>query len=304
MARIGIVILNYITWKETKRCIESIKEAKTKHEFAIYVVDNASPKIEELREICEKEDVTLIVNAFNIGYAAGNNVGIKRCLQDGCDYILISNNDIVFKEESIDKLCEFLSKHEECGIVAPKILDTEGNVQRCHFKKRMQYTDIWNTQTIFRFLRKRQVEKVYGTENFYKKNQELYASSGCCFMMSRRCAEEVTPLDEKTFLYEEENILGSKMEKKGWKTAYIVDAEVIHNHNQTGRLVKPFIFVCWACSEIYYCFEYLNVAKIKVWLLYLYRTVIFLLHAIKNKEFRKQWKYYCKNTQKYLKKQW
>jgi len=304
MAQIGIVILNYITWKETKRCIESIKELKTEREIAIYVVDNASPEIIDLRNVCKSAGVVLIENACNIGYAAGNNVGIKRALGDGCDYILITNNDILFKDTSLDKLCKFLDENLEYGIVAPKVLDTKGNVQRCHFRKQVSYKDIWNTQTVYRVIRKAQTDVVYGAETFYMKNQDIYAPSGCCFMMSRKCAEEVTPLDENTFLYEEENILGRRMKDRNWKTSYVSDAEVVHNHNQTGKLVKPFIFICWACSEIYYSYEYLEVSKVKVYLLYLYRTCIFLIHGIKNKEFRRQWKKYREDTKNYLNKKW
>lgn len=44
----------------------------------------------------------------NLGYAAGNNVGIKEALQDGCEWLVISNNDIVFCENAISEMALYL----------------------------------------------------------------------------------------------------------------------------------------------------------------------------------------------------
>lgn len=300
MARVGIVILNYITWQETANCIQSIKETKQKNSVKIYIVDNSSPEKENLRALCEKEQVVLIENVDNLGYAVGNNVGIKNALEDGCDYILVSNNDVLFKQGCIDYLCEYLKDNKAYGIVAPKILSPDGIIQQCHLRKMTSYSDIWNTQTIFRHFRKKQVDELYGDNAFYEKNQDIFAGSGCCFMMRRQCAEDITPLDENTFLYEEENIIGYRMRQKKWKTAYVVDSEVIHNHNQTGKLVKPFALICWACSEIYYCKKYLHKSNVLIYILYLYRTFIYLLHSIRNKKYGESWKKYRVDTKKYL----
>ena len=55
----------------------------------------------------------------------------------------------------------------------------------------------------------------WGREHDYESEVfQVYAVMGCCFMFSRKCALDVTPLDETPFLYEEELILGISMEKK------------------------------------------------------------------------------------------
>ena len=97
MGKTGVVILNYITWQQTERCIKSLKETENADELQIYVVDNASPEKGELRRVCREAQVELIENPNNSGYAAGNNVGIVKALTDGCDYIVISNNDIEYR---------------------------------------------------------------------------------------------------------------------------------------------------------------------------------------------------------------
>ena len=82
-------------------------------------------------------------------------------------------------------------------------------------------------------------------------------------MFSRKCALDVTPLDEKPFLYEEELILGISMEKAGWKTVYDPKSVVHHLHGNSTEKVKTFAYTCNICSEIYFCREYLKMKKCK-----------------------------------------
>ena len=302
MSKIGIVILNYITWQETNNCIASIQKCEGIPGAQIYVVDNASPNFLESKTLLSGENIQFIPNEKNTGYAAGNNVGIAKALEDGCDYILISNNDVLFESNSICLMRQYLESHHEYGIIAPCILDKNGEITRCHFMKKVDYKDIWTTQTIIRYWYKRATDKVYGKRESYQSERDIFAACGCCFMMSAECAKKVTPLDENTFLYEEENILGIRMEQQGIRTKYLPYSKVIHNHDQTTKLVKPFALICWSCSEIYYLSEYLSTNKWQVNLLYGYRTIIFLLHGLKNLEYRKQWGSYKEKTGKYLNK--
>ena len=302
MCKIGIVILNYITWQETNNCIASIQECEVIPKAQIYVVDNASPNFQDSKSVYFGENIHFIANKENTGYAAGNNVGIAQALEDGCDYILISNNDVLYERDSIRLMWQYLESHREYGIVAPCILDQNRNITRCHFLKKVEYKDIWATQTIIRYWYKRATDKVYGKYENYQSERDIFAACGCCFMMTAECAEKVTPLDENTFLYEEENILGIRMEQQGIKTRYLPYSKVVHNHDQTTKLVKPFALICWACSEIYYLSEYLSINSWKVRFLYGYRTIIFLLHGLKNSEYRKQWENYKEKTRNYLNK--
>ncbi len=302
MKKIGVVVLNYITWQETQKCIASIQNSRGIENIKIYVVDNASPNYKELESICHGKNVCLIQNKENTGYAAGNNVGILHALEDGCEYVLISNNDVSFETDSIYIMQQYLERHPEYGIVAPHIVDNNKKTQCCHFIKKIGYGDIWTTQTVIRFVYHKATNRVHGSEEFYQTQQDIFAAAGCCFMMSAECAGRVTPLDDTTFLYEEENILGIRMEQQGYKTRYLPQSRVIHGHDQTTRLVKPFALICWACSEIYYLAEYLRISRWKIYFLYYYRTLIFLIHGLKNPEYRKQWGNYKEKTRRFLEK--
>ena len=114
----GIVILNYNDYKTTSEMLENIKNMKVLDH--IVVVDNNSSdnSLKELDKYKSKK-IDIVANKENKGYAYGNNVGIKY-LRDNykCDYVFISNPDIIVDENTFKVLIEDL-KTKDC--VAPVI---------------------------------------------------------------------------------------------------------------------------------------------------------------------------------------
>lgn len=297
MSMIGIVILNYKNWSDTYECIKSIFET-TKENYHIYLVDNASPnKMDvEIEELIKDNRVTLIINKKNCGYAAGNNVGISMALQDKCDYILIANNDVRFYAESISNLKIYLERHKEVGIVGPKIVNIDEKVMKTNICMRTGLKEKYLIRTRAKVFFRKRYKKYFGLDRDYEHDFSVYALVGCCFMMTRRCAIDITPLDENTFLYEEEFIIGIRMAEKGYITMYHPDSVIQHLHGKSTESVKPFAFMCMICSEIYYCYMYLEAKKWQIRPLYWYRTVLYLLRCIKSKEFRQGYPKYREVT--------
>jgi GT2 family glycosyltransferase len=106
----------------------------------------------------------------------------------------------------------------------------------------------------------------------------------------------ITPLDEHTFLYEEESIIGVRMEESELKSVYFPRASVIHKHGQSTGCVKAIPYICIVQSELYYCFNYLHNKKYQVLPLYIYRTLGYFLRMLKYDAYRKSAKYYLERT--------
>ncbi|MEY8410081.1 glycosyltransferase family 2 protein [Lachnospiraceae bacterium 62-26] len=289
---IGIVILNFNGWDMTMNCIESIRKS-CKISYKIYIVDNAST-IQMTKKfkllIDNSYDCELLINQKNRGYSAGNNVGIKRALEDNCEYILISNNDVIFKNESIENLCSYLGKNKNFGIAGPKIYLPSGNIQEINMGCKMTLTGKYKyilRKTPFRRFFQKYVDEFHASKQDLGTPFEVYAVSGCCFMMSRCAARKLFPMDENTFLYEEENIIGIKMEKIGLKTVYNTNSEIIHLGGASTEKISEFAYMCMVESEIYYCLQYLHAFKIQVMPLYIIRTInfIFLYKGEKIREY-------------------
>ena len=288
---IGIIILNYITWADTERCVRSILETESGREclYHIYIVDNASPDPapESLKELFLRSDITYIQSERNIGYAAGNNLGIQQAVEDGCGKILITNSDVCFTEGCISGMAAYLHTHPKVGIVGPKILGAEGQVRKSCMCRRTGLKEKYLVRTRLNLFFRRQYRTYFGLDRDYDKTFPVYAVLGCCFMISPECVRDVFPFDEGTFLYEEEYIVGIRMEQAGYETHYYPKCVIHHLHGSSTGEVKPFAYLCETVSELYYCRKYLRAKRWQIIPLYIYRILKYDIKCIRSREFRK-----------------
>ena len=114
---------------------------------------------------------------------------------------------------------------------------------------------------------------------------DVYYVLGCCFAFSIKFAEEVLPLDENTFLFEEELILGIASERAGYRTVLIPEAIVTHRHRGSTRHASAFSMMHSIFSEIYYCRSYLRAPLWKILPLWLTRFFSFFWRSFRSKEY-------------------
>lgn len=298
---IGIVILNYISWDDTYGCVQSIINGKNKEKYHIYIVDNNSPNLPNanIKEVLLMEAITFYQSKENRGYSAGNNIGIKMALEDDCKAIIVSNSDIRFHDNSIDGLWESLKNNPDVGIVGPDILLNGIRQGTCRYSKTALKEKYFAT-TILRKIYPRIHCNYFGLDKNFDKKDYVYNVSGCCFMISNKCAKKIMPLDENTFLFQEEIILGIHMEKNKCKTLYDPSISVTHKHSGSTKHVKAFAFICFVRSEIYYCKYYLHASSVKLFPLYCIRSLSYISRMIVEFDFRKNFKDYIKKTWNYL----
>lgn len=298
---IGIVVLNFIAYEETIKCVNSIINT-CKEDFEVYIVDNASPnesylKIKEYFHLNYK--VIVIKNTRNIGYAAGNNIGIKKAFEKGCQYIVIANSDIVFHARSIYSMRLFLERNSHVGIVGPKVLHPSGEIE--HKSRMFMKTGIKEkifARTKLRILNIDGIyRRYYGLDQSFNEVTEVFALLGCCFMLSRNMAEKITPFDENTFLYEEEVIIGIRAAATGLKTFYVPDAVVTHYHAMSSKYIGAFSLIHLVNSEIYYCKTYLKASSIQIFFVYIIRFLLYLSRCLNDKNYRKNFKKFIFQTQ-------
>lgn len=282
---IGIVILNYETWDVTLQCMESIVEAETEEIIRIYLVDNASTrkKPKEIDRFIEQHSVTYIEAVENRGYAAGNNLGICQALKDQCKYVLITNNDIRFRSAAIHRMKQFLESNDRIGIVGPQVVGLDGIHQPSVAMYRTGIREIFHFYTGLRGFHRKAMRGYQGMDQDAGGQYSVYHVSGCCFLMNRKTAETLYPLDENTFLYDEELIIGIRMEQAGLQTWYCGTAVVEHHHGYTTQKNSAFMQKCIRESEQYYCREYLQANEITLIFLNLYRKSLLFIRKLLRK---------------------
>ena len=121
---IALIILNWNLPKITIDTVDSILKIKSaKFTYHIFLVDNGSTD-NSLKEFNLKygknKYVSLIKSGHNLGYAGGNNFGIKHALKKKFNYLLIANNDILVKDDFLEKLYEISRKKYSRSLLEPK----------------------------------------------------------------------------------------------------------------------------------------------------------------------------------------
>lgn len=222
MKKVAVIILNYRVADLTIRCLKSVIKSDYK-DLEIIVVDNASDDgLEE--EINKFSDIEFIQTGKNLGYTGGNNIGIKKGLELGAEYIFILNPDAYVQKDTIGLLVEGIEKYD-AGIVNPKILFDDSDI-------------IWFAGKIF--------DKANVLASHIGVNQkdtgqldkdcEIDDVTGAAMLVKSEVFKKVGLFDERYFLYYEESDLAYRARQAGYKLMYIYEAKVLHKNAQSTGL--------------------------------------------------------------------
>lgn len=238
MTKIFIVILNWNQEDLTLETIDSVKHLHKKDfEMEIVVVDNASTKnIEKLKKI---KDVALLENEANLGFAAGNNVGVQYSLSHGADWVLVLNNDVRVDKELLVEFLKVAKKYKKIGAVAPKIYFEKGfEFHKKIYKKQDLGKVIWcaggSINWDHAWGRPRGADEV--DHGQYDNSEETDYVTGTAAFYSAEALKEVGVFYAKYFMYYEDTDLSVRMKKAGWKIMYAPKALVWHKVAQSSTI--------------------------------------------------------------------
>lgn len=232
MNRLSIIVLNYNDADTTLEYMDLIKDYKIIDH--IIVVDNASSdnSFERLLPLSQLDRIDVIASDKNGGYAYGNNYGIRYVNQTygESEYILISNPDISVSEDTIAYCLDFLDAHENAAIVAPRMRDINGNFHPLSgWKQRSIRGDYRESNTIiWGYNEYKRVEEYDQSEYENTDALKVDCVAGSFFFARNSIFKEIGYFDEGTFLYFEEDIIGSKLGKLGYDNYILTNKEFTH----------------------------------------------------------------------------
>ena len=294
---LAIIIINFNKYEKTFECIDSIKKSNFKL-YKIYLLDNASTNdsYEKLYEkYSEDNDIILIKSEENLGYARGNNLCIEYAKKDGFNYAVISNNDILYDENTLLELYNEIQK-KEFFIIAPKVILPNGNIQKSNKINRPSFLYyICHETYINRFFK----EKNYALS----EKREVYWVAGCCFIINLNMFEKIKYFDKNTFLFYEEYIISEKARKMNYKILFNPNIKVVHHHGASMGDVNVNIYLEHLKSELYFWKEYRNISNIKLWIIYIIRNLEIAVSLYKRKRIKeyKNFKYKSREILKQIK---
>lgn len=224
--------------QELKRAINSV--LNTPLPIKLFIVDN-SPST-EFEKLTHHEQVTYIHTGKNIGFGKAHNIAITKALPLS-RYHLVLNPDVSFGPETLHELLKFLEEHRDVGLILPKVLDFETNIQ--HVCKRLPSPlDLILRRfgsLFFANLFKSRLARYEMQDRDYNKCFEAPYLSGC-FMLFRNEALEKTGLfDERFFMYMEDIDLSRRM-LKHYKNMYYPNVHIHHGHARESYGINKLLF--------------------------------------------------------------
>ncbi len=213
--KLGVSLVLYKNDPEMiRQAISSL--AETPIDFRLVVIDN-SP-VDELSTIVStfsKFKVEYLHNdGKNLGFSKAHNLAIEK-LAD-CDYHLVMNPDIYFDQNLIIELVDYLEKHQDIGLIQPKVFFPDGQLQ--YLCKRYP--------TFFVFFVRRFIPGIFQTAfkdyvDWYEMRDTGYSQiidvpflSGCFMLFRRKYLDEIGYFDENMFMYLEDADITLRMSEK------------------------------------------------------------------------------------------
>lgn len=220
-----IVILNYRTYDLTLQLIRKLSDLTYK-KYDVFVVDNRSPNesAKVLEEKSHEMNFIFYANKTNAGYAAGNNIGIRYAYEHGYEYTWILNNDVIILNQNVlEHMISTIQKQDNVAVIGPKII-TRDNKICAPYCRRPTFKSL-----TFGIAAERNYRRKYNDTP-----RKVYRVYGCCMLLDTKVLHEVNYMDERTFLYGEEDILAERLLKKGYSAYY--DPQVCVKHNESSSM--------------------------------------------------------------------
>lgn len=255
--KVWIVILNWKNAPDTLECLDSIEKCNDDEIAGIVVCDNGSNdgSIENITNWCElrsgyyshiirnsngfsnvKESkgtkslrpVYVIENGANLGFAAGNNIGIEY-VQTYCEYdfIYLLNNDTLIQDRTVSSMIERFKNKEKIGLCGSKVV-------YFHSPDKVQAYGGASFNRVFgRAVNIGSMELVENKEDVKTVEEKLDYILGASMMISKSCLEDIGLMEESYFLYYEEIDWAERARAAGYSLGYSSDSIVFHKEGAT-----------------------------------------------------------------------
>ncbi|HTC64983.1 MAG TPA: glycosyltransferase family 2 protein [Candidatus Saccharimonadales bacterium] len=226
VTNLSIIIVSWNTKKYMEECLTSLGTIDGNLSAEIIVVDNASADGTPEMIRTQFPNVKLIETGANLGFAKGNNVGIKEATGE---YICLINSDVNVPSDCLQKMYSYMEQQPTIGLLGPGMLRTDGRV----YRSGMRFPTLWNI-----FVRALFLDSIFkGNGPFggflmkdfhFDQIRDMDVLNGWLWMARRDALKKVGPLDERFFMYAEDVDWCQRFHLAGWRVVFYPEAKAIH----------------------------------------------------------------------------
>lgn len=222
MKKVAIIVLDWNGAEVTGDCLHSLMEMDeyANLQVQVVVVDNGSQPSAASQLQAEFPSVRFLRSESNLGFAAGNNLGIRYALENGFDYTLLLNNDTTVDTSFLSHLVYAMEATDNVAAAQPKILFQH------------QKNLIWNAGTRFHswlgITRTRGYKET--DKGQYDLQQYMPWLTGCCILFNNSILKSLNNqwLNEGYATYFEDVELSLRLRNAGHRLLYVPASKIWH----------------------------------------------------------------------------
>ena len=254
-----LVVCVVLTWNrrdDTLACLAALARS-TYRPMRVVVVDNASDDRTAEAVASSYPAVEVVRNGENLGFAGGNNVGLRWALEAGAGLVLVLNNDVEVEPETVGSLVEACSRLPEAGAVNPTILFAE------------PAGHVWFAGAGFdpgRGYNGRQWG--YGKPDDTDRSApvETERACGAALLVPRAVLDRVGLFDEELFLYSEDTEWSLRARAAGYRLFVVPEARVVHHVSaSTGGESSPATLYYGMRNTLVVCERHAPLGRLGTW---------------------------------------
>jgi GT2 family glycosyltransferase len=213
MLNVSIIIVSFNARAHLERCLQSLHDSPPSRLREIIVVDNASS--DGSADAARRwPAVRVIETGANVGFAAGNNVGIRA---SSGEYLLLLNSDTEVPPGAVDALATALDRDPSVAVVGPRLVDPGGRAELSIGPMVGPWAEL-----------RQKLLMPARAEQLARRRQFPDWVSGACLLVRRADAEAVDLLDERFFMYLEDVDFCAAIRARGRRVLFTPDVEVTH----------------------------------------------------------------------------
>ncbi len=215
---LSIIIVTWNVRALLRTCLLALPAATVGLSAEVIAIDNGST--DGVTEMLESEfpQVRLLCNTQNVGFARANNQGLALAAGR---YVVLLNADTEPSPRSLTAMVQFMDAHPRAGAASPRLVRPDGTPQPYAYGE--------DPSPVY-LLRRALAHRRQGYLHDWGVTEPLQAGwvSGACMIVRRAAFEQVGGLDERIFMYFEDNDWCRRMRQAGWEVWYNPHAEVLH----------------------------------------------------------------------------
>jgi len=221
-----IIVLNYNGCRDTLECLESL-ERVSYVSFRVVVVDNCSTDESDLEIRAKYPGHKFIQTGKNLGYAGGNNLGIRLALENKADYVCLLNNDTTVTPDFLEPLVNWMEQDKTTGIAGPKVCD--------YYKQDIiQATGSKANLFLGKFYQLNRGKKKDGVQGVL----EVDYVAGACLLIRSELISKIGLVSEEYFLFFEETEWCLKAKRAGQKVVCVCESVIFHKGSKSTEKVS------------------------------------------------------------------